>query len=122
MNISSGTLAKATGFTGSATFVMNESFTPEIIIFLVSGKTSGDTEPHLTIGYWHALPAGSSADGTVQEASSKSSETRTKTLSHYAGNVEKIAFTVTGVASGEYTLNFTASDSLYNIHRICLAS
>lgn len=121
MQISSGTLAKATGFTGSATFLMNESFIPEIIIFFVSGKTSGDTEPHLAIGYWHKLPTGS-ADGTVQEAASKSTETRTKTLSHYAGNVEKIGFTVTGVAAGEYTVNFTASDSLYNIHRICIAS
>lgn len=121
MNISSGTLAKATGFTGSSTFLMNENFTPELIFFFVTGKTSGDTETHGAIGYWHAIPS-SSADGTVQHSSGKSSETRTKTLSHYAGTTEKIAFTVTGVASGGYTLNFTASDSNYNIHRICIAS
>lgn len=121
MNISSGTFAKVTGFVGTTTFLMNESFIPEMIFFFVSGKTSGDTEPHQAIGYWHAIPSGS-ADGTVQEASSKSSETRTKTLSHYAGGTEKIGFTVTGVAAGQYTLNFTASDVNYNIHRLCLAS
>lgn len=121
MQISSGTLAKATGFTGNATFLMNEQFTPELIFFKVSGKVSGDTETHIADGYWHVLPTGS-ADGTLQASATRSSETRTKTLSHYAGNVEKIGFTVTSVGVGEYTLNFTASNDAYNIHRICIAS
>lgn len=119
MNISSGTFARST--TGSATFLMNEAFTPELIFFWVTGKTSGDTETHVAVGYWHTIPS-SSADGTLQASSGKASETRTKTLSHYAGTTEKIAFTVTGVASGEYTLNFTAADVNYNIHRLCIAS
>lgn len=115
MNIDSGTFARAT--TGSATYIMNNNFVPELIFFYATGKTSADTETHIALGYWHGGP-----DGTLQASNGKSSETRSKSFSHYAGTTEKIAFTVTGVISGEYTLNYTAADSNYNIHALLIAS
>ena len=118
MQIDSGTFARST--TGNATYLMNQSFTPELIFFYATGKTSGDTETHTALGYWHKTPS-ASLDGTVQSSSGKSSETRAKTFSHYAGTTEKIAFTVTGVDVGEYTLNFTAADVNYNIHVLLIA-
>jgi hypothetical protein len=42
-------------------------------------------------------------------------------MSFYAGTTEKIAFTVTSVAAGEFTLNYTAADVNYNIHQISMA-
>lgn len=112
MIVDSGTFARAS--TGNATYIMNESFTPILILFFVSGLTSGDTETHFSIGYYHGL------DGTLQASSGKSSETRTKALSHYAGTIEKIAFTVTDVDEGEFSLNYTAADVNYNIHFLAL--
>jgi hypothetical protein len=123
MQIDSGTLAR--GSTGNATWFMNQIFEPELIFFWVSGKVSGDTETHMAIGYWHKTPS-STLDGTVQTSNGKSSETRAKTLSHYAATTEKVAFTCTGVGSGalagEFYLNHTAVDANYNIHWMALAS
>lgn len=115
MTIESGTFARAT--TGGVTYLYNSgSFVPSFIQFYITGKTSGDTETHLAIGYWHG-----GTDGTLQASAGKSSETRTKAMSFYAGTVEKIAFTVTSVAPGEFTLNYTAADVNYNIHQISMA-
>lgn len=114
----SGTFARAS--TGNATFLFpNESFDPSILLFWVAGKTSGDTETHFTQGYWHKTTS-ATLDGTLQASSGKSSETRSKTLSHYAGTTEKIAFTVTGTAAGEFSVNFTAADSSYNMHFLAI--
>jgi hypothetical protein len=115
MTIESGTFARAT--TGSVTYLYNDpTFVPSMITFYVSGKVSGDTENHFAVGYWHG-----GTDGTLQASAGRSSSTRLKTLSHYAGTVEKIAFTVTGVAPGEFTLNYTAADVNYNIHQVSMA-
>lgn len=117
MNVDSGTFAR--GSTGNQTLLMNNAFVPSLIMFYVTGKTSGDTEAHIAIGYWHG------SDGTVQASAGKSSETRAKTLSHYAGTTEKLAFTVTGVGSGgtlgEIYINWTAVDANYNVHYIAMA-
>ncbi len=103
--------------TGSVTYLYNDpTFMPSIITFYVSGKVSGDTENHFAVGYWHG-----GTDGTLQASAGKSSSTRTKAMSHYAGTTEKIAFTVTSVAAGEFTLNYTAADVNYNIHQISMA-
>lgn len=115
MNVQSGTFARAT--TGSVTYLYADSgFTPTVIQFYITGKTSGDTETHIGIGYWHG-----GTDGTLQASAGKSSETRTKAMSFYAGTVEKIAFTVTSVAAGEFTLNYTAADVNYNIHQLSMS-
>lgn len=117
MNADSGTFARAT--TGTAIYAMNQNFTPKVIFFFASGK-SADTETHMAIGYWHNDGSGA-LDGTLQASSGKSSETRSKTLSHYAGTTEKLGFTVTGVDVGEFTLNWSAADSAYNVHWLAFA-
>lgn len=115
MTVDSGTFARST--TGSTTYLMNQSFTPALLFFFVTGKTSADTETHGAIGYYGT----GALDGTLQFSSGKSSETRAKTLSHYAGTVEKIAFTVTSIATpGEFSVNYTAADVNYNIHWIAI--
>lgn len=115
MNVDSGTFARNT--TGSVTYLMNDAFTPHLLTFRLAGKTSGDTEAHVAVGYWHT----DGLDGTLQASNGKSSETRSKAMSHYAGTTEKIAFTVTSVASGEFTINWSAADSAYNVHWIAQA-
>lgn len=115
MNIDSGTLAKSG--TGNATWIMNLNFEPELILFFLSGKTSGDTENHEAIGYWHG-----GTDGTLQASSGKSSETRSKAMSHFAATTEKVAFTVTGTDVGEFSTNHTAADVNYNVHWLAIAS
>ena len=114
MNINSGTFSR--NGAGSVTYIMPGSFTPELMHFWIAGK-SGDTETHIAVGYWHG-----GTDGTLQASAGKSSETRTKAMSHYAGTVEKVAFTVTSVDVGEFTLNDTASDVNYTIHWMAQAS
>ncbi len=112
MNTDSGTISH--NGSGSSSYLMNISFTPAVIFFFVSGRTSGDTEDHMAIGYYHG------SDGTVQASAGKSSETRSKTLSHYAGTVEKINFVVTGVSSGQFDITYTSCDVNYNIHWLAL--
>lgn len=114
MNVDSGTLSKSG--TGNETYLMNQSFTPSVIMFFVSGKSS-DTENHIAIGYWHT----GGLDGTLQVSNGKSSQTRAKTLSHFESTTEKVAFTCTGVASGQFTLNHTAGDANYLIHWLAMA-
>lgn len=121
MQIDSGTLARATGVLGTGTYLMNLLFLPEIMIFIISGKTSGDTETHMSVGYWHQTPSGS-LDGTLQASAGKSSETRAKTMSHLAGTVEKIAFICAATIPGEFDLTWSKSDSAYNVHWIGIAS
>ena len=123
MTIDGGTFARST--TGSPTYLLpNESgMTPKVIIYSISGKTSGDVENHRSLGWGFA-----STDMVTQNfgdtTGGKSTDSSSKVISHWSrvsgAITEKIAATLTSVDVGEFTMNFTAADVNYNIHFLAI--
>ena len=122
VKIESGTFSK--GSAGSSTVILNDTtLVADLIFFWVTSAGASDTVDHLGEGFMHALgQAAFTAFG--DSTSSKSSADAGKCIEHNArisGTLtEIISASKTSIGTGDFTLNFSAANSSYQIHFLAI--